>query len=112
MEKFSRQKRQGFGLLFIFFVLGVCFALYSLFNWKYGYLPYEKISREIEGKKIKLCDLRCKIIDINYKICEIDKADFEFEKMLREELLMSKPQEKVFYVYDDALSDAASTSVS
>lgn len=75
-------------------VLAVC--IYFIFFGQRGIMKYYEVSKEIQHEKSKLAKLEQNNEKLKAKIDAWKNDNFEKEKVARQDLQMSKPDEMVF----------------
>ncbi|MCK4499205.1 septum formation initiator family protein [Candidatus Babeliales bacterium] len=88
-----------------FFAGYLCFAVRSLVVWDHGYYVYKKLCVDVNDAQKRVFKLRERVIEINEAMNVWNNGEFIVEKTLREDFLMSKPGEVIFYVKEARARD-------
>jgi cell division protein FtsB len=77
----------------------IFFITKSVFFWEYGIYSYKNKIEEREAEARKIICLNKKIDDLEIEILSCKNDDLWLERAAREELLMSRNDEAIFYLF-------------
>lgn len=85
-------------------VVVVAWMLKSIYFWEHGYQQYSQLQSHNDRVAVQIDMVSQEIVSIKNEIKSWEPGRFNFDRALREELFMAKPDEKVIFYSSSMLT--------